>query len=53
MHLTVPLGDVAQVKARFGPLGVVLILTKDGCMVCVECTIGLEFVLDFPDGTPR
>ena len=23
----------------------------DRCMVCVECTIGLEIVLDAPDGT--
>ena len=30
----------------------VLILTQDRCMVCVECTIGLENVLDAPDGSP-
>ena len=27
----------------------VLILTKDRCTVCVECTIGLEIILDAPD----
>jgi hypothetical protein len=31
----------------------VLILTQDRCMVCVERTIGLEIILDAPDGTPR
>jgi chemotaxis response regulator CheB len=25
----------------------------DWCMVCVERTVGLEIVLDAPDGTPR
>ena len=49
----VPLGDEAQVEVRFGLLDMVLILTQDRCMVCVECTIGSEIVLDAPDGTPR
>jgi hypothetical protein len=30
----------------------VLILTQDRCMVCMERTIGLEIILDAPDGTP-
>ena len=34
-------------------LEIVLILTKDLCTVCAEHTIGLEIVLDAPDGTPR
>jgi len=34
-------------------LEIVLILTQDRCMVCVEHTIGLEIILDAPDGTPR
>ena len=34
-------------------LEIVLILTQDRCMVCVEHTIGEEIVLDAPDGTPR
>ena len=34
-------------------LEIVLILMQDWCMVCAECTIGLEIVLDAPDGTPR
>ena len=49
----VPLGDEAQVEARLGLLDIVLILMPDRCMVCVERTIGLEIVLDAPDGTPR
>ena len=49
----VPLGDEAQVEAHFGVLDIVLILTQDRRMVCVERTIGSEIVLDAPDGTPR
>ena len=32
---------------------IVLILMQDRCMVCVERNIGLEIILDVPDGTPR
>jgi hypothetical protein len=49
----VHLGDEAQVKARFGLFGVVLIVTQDWCSVCVERTIGSKIILDAPDGTPR
>ena len=49
----VPLGDEAQVEARFGLSDIVLILTQDWCTVCVERTIASEMVLDAPDGTPR
>ena len=31
---------------------IVLILMQDRCTVCVERTIGLDIVLDAPDGTP-
>jgi hypothetical protein len=34
-------------------LEIVLILTQDRCMVCAKHTIGLEIILDAPDGTPR
>jgi hypothetical protein len=34
-------------------LEIVLILTQDRCMVCVEYSIGLEVILDAPGGTPR
>ena len=46
----VPLGDVAQVEARFSLSDIELILTQDRCMVCVERTIDSEIVLDAPDG---
>ena len=49
----VPLGDEAQVEARFGLSDIVLILTQDKCTVFVKRTIGSEIVLDAPDGTPR
>ena len=49
----VPLGDEAQVEARFGLSDIVLILTQDRGSVCVERTIGSEIVLDANDGTPR
>ena len=49
----VPLGDEAQVEAHFRLLGIVLILTQDRCMVCLERTIGSEIILDAPDGIPR
>ena len=49
----VPLGDKAQVEARFGFSDIVLILTQDRCTVCVERTIVSEIIFDAPDGTPR
>ena len=48
----VPLGDEAQVEARFGRLEIVLILTQDRSTVCIEHTIDSKIVLDAPDGTP-
>jgi hypothetical protein len=33
-------------------LEIVLIVTQDRCKVYAERTIGLEIVLDAPDGTP-
>ena len=50
----VVLGDEAQVKYLVSVhLDILLILTQDRCAVCAERTIGLEIVLDAPDGTPR
>ena len=49
----VPLGDEAQVEARFGHWDILLILMQDMFTVCVKCTIGSEIILDTPDGTPR
>ena len=48
-----PIGDEAQLEARFGLSDIVLILMQDRCMVCVEHTIGSENVFDAPDRTPR
>jgi hypothetical protein len=31
----------------------VLIFMQDRCMVCARRTIGLEIILDAPDGTTR
>jgi hypothetical protein len=45
------LGDKAQVEARFGLFGVVLVLTR--CTGCVEPTIRSEISFDTSDGTPR
>ena len=32
---------------------IVLVSVQDGCIVCARCAIGLQIVLDAPDGTPR
>jgi hypothetical protein len=34
-------------------LKMVLVSVQDSCMVCTNSTIGSEFILDAPDGTPR
>jgi hypothetical protein len=34
-------------------LDIMLILTQERCMICVEHTTGSENFLDAPDGTPR
>jgi hypothetical protein len=34
-------------------LETVLVSVQDRCMVCTECTIGIEIVLGALDGTPR
>ena len=49
----VPIGDEAQVEARFGLSNIVLILMQDRGTVCDERTIGSEINLDAPDRNPR
>ena len=49
----VPLGDEAQVEARFSLSDMVLTLTQDRCAASVKRTLGSEIILDAPDGTPR
>ena len=34
-------------------LEIVLVSVPDSCMVCAQCTIGSEIVVEVPDGTPR
>jgi hypothetical protein len=47
------LGDKAQMEARFGPFGEVLVSMQDRCTVCAKCTIASKIVLDALNGTPR
>ena len=45
------LGDVGLVDYRFVPFrGAVSV---DVYTICAKCTIGLEIILDTPNGTPR
>ena len=34
-------------------LEIVLVSEQDSCMICAQCTIGSEIVVEVPDGTPR
>ena len=34
-------------------LEIVLFLMQDRCMVCARCIVGLQIVLDTPNGTTR
>jgi hypothetical protein len=45
--------DEAQLVARFGLFEDSAIFTQDRCTVYSERTIGLEIIVDAPDGTPR
>ena len=47
------LGDVGHVESRSVRLEMVLVLVQDRCTVCAKHTIGLEIILDAPDGTTR
>ena len=48
------LGDVGHMKSLFFPFGdSVRVSVQDRCMVRARHTIGLEIVLDAPDGTTR
>jgi hypothetical protein len=47
------LGDMGQAQASFGLFGDSLIMVPNRCMVCAECTTGVEIILGTPDGTPR
>jgi hypothetical protein len=46
---------VTRLRWKLGSvhLEIVLLLMQDWCTVCTESTVGLEIVLEAPDGTPR
>ena len=45
--------DVDPVEYRSVRLEIVLVLVQDRSTVCAKRTIGLDIILDAPDGTPR
>jgi hypothetical protein len=47
------LGVMGHVKSRFGPFGDSASDGASRCTVCAKRSIGLEIILDAPDGTPR
>ena len=47
------LGDGVMWNLVSVRLEMVLVSVQDRCTVCAKHTIGLEIVLDAPDGTPR
>ena len=47
------LGDVGHVESHFIPFGDSVSVGQDRSMVFARCTIGLQIVLDTPDGTSR
>jgi hypothetical protein len=52
MHSMELLGDMGKVESRFGPFGDSVGVYQDRFTVCTKHTIGLEIILDAPDGTP-
>jgi hypothetical protein len=45
--------DFGQVESRFNPFGDSGVLVQVTCIVCAKRSIGIEIILDAPDGTPR
>ena len=45
------LGDVFKWRLISVCFEIVLTSMEDRCMVCAKCIIGLEIILDSPDGT--
>jgi hypothetical protein len=45
--------DVGLVEAHFVCLEIVLILALGRCMVCAECTMGIEMFSATTNGVPR
>jgi hypothetical protein len=46
---------VTRLKWKLGSVcsEIVLLLTQDWCMACLEHIVGLEIVLEAPNGSPR
>ena len=53
MHPMELLDEVYHMQSRFGPVRDSISSVQDSCMVCAQCTIGSEIVVEVPDGTPR
>ena len=53
MHPMELLHEVYHMESRFGPVGESISSVQYSCMVCAQCTIGSETVVEVPDGTPR
>jgi hypothetical protein len=49
----VVLGDMGQAEAQFDVFRDSFNPVQDRCMICDECTTGMEIALGSPDGTPR
>jgi hypothetical protein len=47
------LGDMGHLESHLFIFGDSVRAVQDWCTVCSDCTIGLEIILDVPDGTPR
>ena len=46
-------GDVGNGSLISVRLEIMLVLVQERCTVCAKRNIGLEIILDTPDGTPR
>jgi hypothetical protein len=53
MHSMELLDEVYHMESRSVQLEIVLVSVQDSCMVCAQCTIGSEIVVEVPNGTPR
>ena len=53
MHPMQLLGEWVMSNLVLIHLEMVLVSVQDRCTVCAKLTIGLEIVLDAPDGTPK
>ena len=53
MHLMQLLGEWVMLNLVLICVDMVLVSVQGRCTVCAKHTIGLEIVLDAPDGTPK